>query len=172
MNNVSEDMTATGQGENALNVMTISKADRWVDELLPRFAAYVDANCTGVVHRHLLLIDEPGLSANRRSEMLDQLQQRWHSVVLRPPLDEQPGQRLLTFDALRAGLLTAFGLSEGLYLDPDTDVVVVGVKGNRLVVRPQAMHQDVADATAPSEPDAQEAAPDAESLDFDVPETA
>ena len=123
MNNVSEDMTATGQGENALNVMTISKADRWVDELLPRFAAYVDANCTGVVHRHLLLIDEPGLSANRRSEMLDQLQQRWHSVVLRPPLDEQPGQRLLTFDALRAGLLTAFGLSEGLYLDPDTDVV-------------------------------------------------
>ena len=62
--------------------------------------------------------------------------------------------------------------SEGMMIEPQTDVVVVGVKGNRLVVRPQSMMQAVADATTPAEPESTESAPDAESLDFDIPETA
>lgn len=106
-----------------LNIMTISKADHWVDDVLPRFAAHVDAHCGGPVQRYLLLIDDPALPASRRTAMLDRLEKKWHAVVLRPPGDEQSGQRLLGFDALRAELLSFFGLSEGLYLDPDTDVV-------------------------------------------------
>lgn len=62
--------------------------------------------------------------------------------------------------------------SEGMMIDPNTDVVVVGVKGNRLVVRPQSMQPELAETTRPSEPEPQETAPDAGSLDFDVPETA
>lgn len=85
--------------------------------------------------------------------------------------------------------------SEGVMIDSGTDVVVVGTKGNRLVVRPWSLHQTVA-GTQPEEPstdvdeepveEASPAAPDplAETLasksepdsgeapiDFDIPET-
>lgn len=62
--------------------------------------------------------------------------------------------------------------SEGMMIDPETNVVVVGVKGNRLVVRPLEMHQAVADSTPEDRPEAPAADADGESLDFDVPETA
>jgi len=58
-----------------------------------------------------------------------------------------------------------------MMIEPQTDVVVVGVKGNRLVVRPVSMQQAMADASAEGA-DVPEADADSESLDFDVPETA
>ena len=61
--------------------------------------------------------------------------------------------------------------SEGMMIEPGTEVVVVGVKGNRLVVRPQSMHQSEPDASTES-PNVLEIDSDNESLDFDVPETA
>ncbi len=61
--------------------------------------------------------------------------------------------------------------SEGMMIEPRTDIVVVGVKGNRLVVRPISMHQATAEASAEG-PDEPKGDVDNESLDFDVPETA
>ena len=112
----------SSQQKKPLNVVTISKADSWVDDVLPRFAAYVDAHCTPPVHRHLLLLDNPDLSEVQRKEMLRRLRSNWHQVVLQPPAQEMEG-RLLSFDALRAGILSHFGLQEGLYIDPDTDII-------------------------------------------------
>jgi len=37
--------------------------------------------------------------------------------------------------------------SEGLMIDPQTEVIVVGTKGNRLLVRPVALHQTAATGT-------------------------
>jgi membrane-bound serine protease (ClpP class) len=86
--------------------------------------------------------------------------------------------------------------SEGVIVDSGTDVVVVGVKGNRLVVRPLSLHQTVAGTEPPEKSsdldeapleDASSNAPDplAETIasqpetdsgespiDFDIPETA
>ena len=71
--------------------------------------------------------------------------------------------------------------SEGVMIDPGTDVVVVGVRGNRLVVRPLSLHDapvetSPADATTaafnPSTDDASDSSVDDPSIDFDVPETA
>lgn len=61
--------------------------------------------------------------------------------------------------------------SEGMVIEPQTDVVVVGVKGNRLVVRPLSMHQTLVDAPIESNKSTESDA-DSESLDFDVPGTA
>lgn len=106
-----------------LDVATISKADDWVETVLPRFVAYVRAACSGPVRLHLLLLvddDRPAadtaLARARASALFDR-------VVEQPFADPFPGGRLLAFDALRAGLTTALGLPELLYLDPDTDVV-------------------------------------------------
>lgn len=86
--------------------------------------------------------------------------------------------------------------SEGVIIDTGVEVVVVGVKGNRLVVRPLSLHQTVAETKpAKTSPDQDEApledvssetpGPLAETLtnkpqpdsvespiDFDIPETA
>ncbi|MBI1311477.1 hypothetical protein GC176_09230 [bacterium] len=71
--------------------------------------------------------------------------------------------------------------SEGMMIDPDTEVVVVGVKGNRLVVCPLSLYEDsrstAAAATEPPAFDAENADSDdpsghGRSIDFDVPETA
>jgi hypothetical protein len=112
-----------------LDVATICKADHWVDDVLPRFAALVDANCTGRVRRHLLLlIPPPGGGSGpatpedpRRIE--ERLRHQWHSVVAMPFEDPSPDRRLLVFDELRSGLTALLGLDELLYIDPDTDVV-------------------------------------------------
>lgn len=71
--------------------------------------------------------------------------------------------------------------SEGVMIDPGTDVVIVGVKGNRLVVRPLSLH-DVAAGTGQTDAhttaftDAGNSStvesPDGQPIDFDVPETA
>lgn len=68
--------------------------------------------------------------------------------------------------------------SEGVMIDPGTDVVVVGVKGNRLVVRPLALHDDSrATQTAGTgsvppgaDDDAGNTPADGPPIDFDVPE--
>jgi len=111
-------------GTGPLDVVTISKADRWVEEVLPRFASLVDANCSGSVRRHLLLVTDPDTPPATEGRMVGTLLgQGWHQVVCRPRADPLPGRRLLAFDALRAGLCAEFGLGEALYMDPDTDVV-------------------------------------------------
>jgi len=68
--------------------------------------------------------------------------------------------------------------SEGVMIDPGTDVVIVGVKGNRLVVRPLSLH-DNSSRTNPAEapttafaPNSNDESPDGRQIDFDVPETA
>lgn len=107
-----------------LDVVTICRADRWVDDVLPRFAALVDANCSGTVRRHLLLVTDPDVTPAAEGRMVGTLVgQGWHQVVCRPFDDPYPGRRLLAFDALRAGLTAELGLREALYMDPDTDVV-------------------------------------------------
>lgn len=111
-----------------LDIATICKADHWVEDVLPRFAALIDANCTGPVRRHLLLLVPPAgrdvaATANSIDDLLARLRQQWHSVVPMPFADPHAGRRLLVFDELRAGLTSALGLDELLYIDPDTDVV-------------------------------------------------
>jgi len=114
----------TGPAAAPLDILTICKADHWVDDVLPRFATLVDAACSGTVRRHLRLVTDPAAPPEAEGHMVGTLLERgWHTVVCRPFDDPLPGRRLLAFDALRAGLLGEFGLREGLYLDPDTDVV-------------------------------------------------
>jgi membrane-bound serine protease (ClpP class) len=111
-----------------------------------------------------------------------------NAVVLRPPaatrstrepLDHLIGQTGITRSLLTPGGMVSVGDSRyhaesvGMVVEPETAVVVVGVSGNRLVVRP-AGHSDV-----PSEPqretsESQEIPEgrDAEGgsrLDFDIP---
>lgn len=106
--------------EPVLDVATISKADHWVADLLPRFAAYVRANCSGTVRLHLLLLvgrdDDRAAAAAAAARLFD-------TVVERPFSDPDPSSRLLVFDEARAGLTTTLGLPAVLYIDPDTDVV-------------------------------------------------
>lgn len=107
-----------------LDIVTICKADHWVTDVLPRFAGRIDACCSGVVRRHLLLITEATASAAAEGNIIRTLlAQGWHTVACRPHDDLAAGPRLLAFDALRAGLLGELGLREALYMDPDTDVV-------------------------------------------------
>jgi len=107
-----------------LDVVTICKTDHWVDDVLPRFGALVDANCSGVVRRHLLLLAAPDIAADEEARLVGTLlDQGWHSVVCRPRESRADEGRLLVFDALRAGLLGVFGLREAVYMAPDTDVV-------------------------------------------------
>ena len=107
-----------------LDIVTICKADHWLDDVLPRFAALVDANCSGTVRRHLLLLTAPETPAEDEGRLAAALLARgWYSVVCESPTDAQAGRRLLLFDSLRARLPGTFGLRECLYMDPDTDVV-------------------------------------------------
>jgi hypothetical protein len=117
--------TAGGQAPDAaaLHVATISKADHWVDDVLPRFAAYVRAHCTGTVRLHLLLVVDPQTSPDEAEACEIRARRLFDTVVRRAFVDPDPGRRLLAFDALRAGLTTTLGVPELLYLDPDTDVV-------------------------------------------------
>ncbi|MHC4876829.1 MAG: NfeD family protein [Planctomycetota bacterium] len=68
--------------------------------------------------------------------------------------------------------------SEGVMIEAGTDVVVVGVRGNRLVVRPLSLHGQSTAASAetaafdPAAADAAGGSNDERSIDFDVPETA
>lgn len=107
----------------ALHVATISKADHWVDDVLPRFVAFVRAHCSGSVHLHLLLAVDPQAPPADVDAREARARRLFDAVVRRPFVDADPGRRLLAFDALRAGLTTTLGLPEVLYLDPDTDVV-------------------------------------------------
>jgi hypothetical protein len=107
-----------------LDIVTICKADAWIDDVLPRFASLVDAHCSGFVRRHILVVTEPASAPAAEGRTVGKLLDRgWHTVVCRPLDDHHAGRRLLAFDALRAGLLGEFGLREALYMDPDTDVV-------------------------------------------------
>jgi len=106
-----------------LDIVTICKADSWVEDVLPRFATMIDAHCSGTVRRHLLLLTEPEVGAGEARVFGGLVDSGWHSVVCRPFVDPHPHRRLLFFDTLRAGLLSEFGLREALYMDPDTDVV-------------------------------------------------
>jgi membrane-bound ClpP family serine protease len=67
--------------------------------------------------------------------------------------------------------------SEGVMIDPGTDVVIVGVRGNRLVVRPLSLHEGQGGPVASAETTVFGAGEDGEAgeagpIDFDVPETA
>lgn len=108
---------------DALDIVTICKADAWVDSVLPRFAALVDAACTGTVRRHLLLVCDPTAAADEPRRLRSLVAGGWHTILCRPFEDPEPSRRLLVFDTLRAGLLREFDLAEALYIDPDTDVV-------------------------------------------------
>jgi hypothetical protein len=106
-----------------LDIATISKADDWVEAVLPRFVAHVRAACSGTVRLHLLLLVEAGRPAADTAATKARAAGLFDRVIERPFTDPFPGSRLLAFDALRAGLTTTLGLPELLYLDPDTDVV-------------------------------------------------
>ncbi len=67
--------------------------------------------------------------------------------------------------------------SEGVMIDPGTDVVVVGVRGNRLVVRPLSLCENQEERAANAEttvftPETPGDASEVRPIDFDVPETA
>jgi membrane-bound ClpP family serine protease len=62
-------------------------------------------------------------------------------------LIEQHGQATTLFSPggmVQIGREKFHAESEGVIVEPGTDIVVVGVKGNRLVVRPLSLHQTVA----------------------------
>lgn len=109
-----------------LDVATISRADHWVDDVLPRFVRLIDENSVRPVRKHLLLIrDESesnlgGADWSRREERLGALFDRVVTKIVRAVGE---GPRLLEFDRIRAGLVADLGLREVLYLDSDTDVV-------------------------------------------------
>lgn len=70
-------------------------------------------------------------------------------------LIEQPGKAMTLFSPggmVQIGREKFHAESEGVIIDSGTDVVVVGVKGNRLVVRPLSLHQTVA-GTQPGKSD-------------------
>jgi hypothetical protein len=107
-----------------LDVATISKADEWVERMLPRFVAHVRAACSGAVRLHLvLLVDAEAADADATAAARARGLTLFDHVVERPFADPFPGERLLVFDAARAGLAVSLELPELLYLDPDTDVV-------------------------------------------------
>ena len=108
---------------DVLDIVTICKADRWVAEILPRFASLIDTNCSATVRRHLLLLTDATSDPDQGRMIESLLIANWHTVVCKPFVDPYPGRRLLAFDALRSGLLEEFGLREALYIDPDTDVI-------------------------------------------------
>ncbi len=66
--------------------------------------------------------------------------------------------------------------SEGVLIDPGTEIMVVGVRGNRLVVRPTSLESSlVANAEANSdsvpEPSTEPTEEEQSSIDFDVPDS-
>jgi hypothetical protein len=120
---VNRHKAAAGPG---LDIATISRPDHWIDDVLPRFAAMIDASRRGPVRKHLLLaVDDadPAACQAERDRVARRLGDRFDRVVARPLPPAPPEARLLSFDTLRAGLVTDLGLTEVLYIDPDTDVV-------------------------------------------------
>ena len=118
--------TGDARGGRVLEVATISRPDHWIDDVLPRFAAMIDASRRGPVRKHLLLVsDEPdvGARAAQGERVARRLGRLFDRVVPWPAPTPREGARLLGFDRLRAGLVAHLGLSEVLYVDPDTDVV-------------------------------------------------
>jgi len=114
------------RGVGVLDIATISLADRWIDDVLPRFAAMIDASRSGPVRKHLLLASDapdPQAREAERRRVEARLAGLFDRVVARPMPAVRAGARLLAFDMLRAGLVADLGLPEVLYLDPDTDVV-------------------------------------------------
>lgn len=109
---------------------------------------------------------------------------------------QEEEQRLLALvesEGTAMGLLSPGGMvqidrekfhaeSEGVIVESGTSIVVVGVRGNRLLVRPTSLHQAAvhstasatsADAEIAPEPDQRDTASSNDaSIDFDMPETA
>ncbi len=106
-----------------LDIATISRADRWIDDVLPRFAGMIDACHRRPVRKHLLLVAEEPHGGREAERVRRRLAGLFDRVVARPAPRLRAGARLLDFDALRAGLVTDLGLREVLYIDADTDVV-------------------------------------------------
>jgi hypothetical protein len=118
-------MVVVSAGSTApLDIITVCTADHWAENVLPRFAAFVDRHCSGPVRRHVRLVTGPDISATREERLTGTLRDAgWHTVLAGPLHEPMTGKRLLAFDSLRAGLLSELGLDEALYMDPDTDVV-------------------------------------------------
>lgn len=120
-------MNGTGEAAGpGLDIATISRPDHWIDDLLPRFAAMIDASHRGPVRKHLLLaVDDPDPAAceAQRDRVARRLGASFDRVVARPFPVVRDDARLLGFDTLRAGLVADLDLREVLYIDPDTDVV-------------------------------------------------
>lgn len=113
-------------GGGVLDIATITRADHWIDDVLPRFAGLIDRNRAGPVRKHLLLLtdhsDADRAEAERQS-VAARLGTLFDRVVTKYEPKKTGGSRLLDYDAARAGLVADLGIDEVLYLDPDTDVV-------------------------------------------------
>jgi len=120
-------VTATPSGTaSILDIATISRADHWIDDVLPRFARLIDENSVTRVRKHLLLLvddDDQQYAEAERTRVASRLGSLFDRVAVRYAPVSGSGPRLLAYDALRAGLVSELGLRELLYLDPDTDVV-------------------------------------------------
>jgi hypothetical protein len=106
-----------------LDIATISKADRWIDDMLPRFAAFARAHCSGRVRLHLLLLVADDVADAEAARIEARGRDLFDAVVRERFVDPEPHRRLAVFDELRAGLPTKLNLPELLYIDPDTDIV-------------------------------------------------
>jgi len=103
-----------------MNVMTICHADDWVGTHLKRFVYYAMSKIPDV--KLYLLVpttgrDDPAIRAH-----LEKVGPDYFRDIKFVKKQEIQG-RLLYYDLLRSSLLDIFGLDEGLYADPDIDIL-------------------------------------------------
>jgi hypothetical protein len=103
-----------------MNIITICNADDWVGTHLTRFVHMIrkvmpDAKLYWLIP--ILGPEPPELIAHLKKQGAK------HFEVVKTVKKQEIRGRLLYYDFLRSGLLDIFKLSEGLYIDPDTDVL-------------------------------------------------
>jgi hypothetical protein len=103
-----------------MNIVTICEPDDWVETHLNRFLWFVNKNVpTAEVH---LLMPYAPAQLDRAQEYLKKLKPHFKQIkfIKKEPIEG----RLLYYDRLRAYSLDALGLSEAMYIDVDSDVLV------------------------------------------------
>lgn len=104
------------------NLVTICTADEWAYTYLHRFSAMARIR-GGKVKLHLLLVTDDNSDPDETDYIKKQCDCMFDVVkVFKRRASKRYRQHLVYYDALRAGLITIFGLDSLLYLDPDADV--------------------------------------------------
>lgn len=103
-----------------MNIITICKIDNWVTTHLTRFVHMTkqvmpDANLYWLIP----------VMGNEPPEVVQQLMEnaKPYFAEVKTIKQQEIRGRLLYYDFLRSGLLDIFKLEEGLYVDPDTDIL-------------------------------------------------